>query len=79
MFNETVDITPERFHVRATCAETQDTNSVYILQFPFWDLVNATDYKMQKIPVGKVQFTFNKQTKPARWKTLAQEWFPKPP
>ena len=46
LFNETIDITPERFHVRASCAETQDTNSLYILQFPFWNLVNATDYKM---------------------------------
>ena len=42
LFNETINITDEKFHVSASCAESQETKIFYETKFKFWGKVNAT-------------------------------------
>jgi hypothetical protein len=78
LFNETISITQEEFYVGVSCAETQDTNLFYELAFPFWGAVNATSYKQEHRPVGKLYFVFDKLALPKRWRSLQKEGTPKP-
>jgi hypothetical protein len=58
LYNETVQITKRSFYVAASCAQSQDTNLLYELDFQFWGAVNTTSYKFEKRPVGKFYFVF---------------------
>ena len=60
LFNETINITDEKFHVSASCAESQETKIFYELKFKFWANVNSTTMTFTKKPVGKFLFTFVK-------------------
>ena len=42
LFNETIKITDDKFHVSASCAESQETKIFYELKFKFWANVNST-------------------------------------
>jgi len=48
------------------------------MDFPFWGAVNATDFKMEHRPVGKLYFVFNKLEQPKRWRSLQKQGAPKP-
>ena len=50
----------------------------YELDFPFWAKINSTTLKIEKRPVGKINFVFEKDAKPARWRQLHKEGFPRP-
>lgn len=42
LYNETIKITDDKFHVSASCAESQETQIFYELKFKFWANVNST-------------------------------------
>ena len=79
LFNETIKITDEKFHVSASCAESQETQIFYELKFKFWAPVNSTTMTFVKKPVGKFAFSIFKATKPARWRTLHKQGTKRPP
>ena len=79
LFNETINITDEKFHVSASCAESQETKIFYELKFKFWANVNATTMTFTKKPVGKFLFTIRKADAPGRWRTLNKEGTKRPP
>ena len=79
LYNETIKITDEKFHVSASCAESQETKIFYELKFKFWANVNSTTMTFTKKPVGKFLFTIRKAESPARWRQLYKEGTKKPP
>lgn len=78
LFNETINITDDKFHVSASCAESQETKIFYELKFKFWGNVNATTMTFTKKPVGKFLFTIRKAEAPARWRQLYKEGTKRP-
>lgn len=79
LYNETINITDDKFHVSASCAEAQETKIFYELKFKFWAPVNSTTMTFTRKPVGKFLFVINKATAPARWRTLHLEGTKRPP
>ena len=79
LYNETIKISDEKFHVSASCAESQETQIFYELKFKFWANVNSTTMSFQRKPVGKFLFTLRKVDAPARWRTLHKEGTKRPP
>ena len=79
LYNETIKITDDKFHVSASCAESQETKIFYELNFKFWANVNATTMIFNKKPVGKFLFILKKVDAPARWRSLHKEGTKRPP
>ena len=77
LFNETINISESKFHVSASCEESQETKIFYELKFPLWGKIKE-DYKFQRKPVGKFLFTLDKQGAPTRWKQLYKEGTKRP-
>ena len=67
MFNETVNISKDVFYVGASCKELDQT-MYFELKFKLWDEVDPETVKYEKVPVGKLQITVEKLTKPGRWR-----------
>ena len=78
LFNETINITDDKFHVSASCAESQETKILYELKFKFWANVNATTMTFTRKPVGKFLFVIRKANAPGRWRHLYKEGTKKP-
>lgn len=52
LFNETVNIRRDIFHVGASCKELDQT-MYFELKFKLWDEIDAESVTVQKRPVGK--------------------------
>ncbi len=78
LFNETIKITDEKFHVSASCAESQETKILYETKFKFWGKVNSEKMTFQRKPVGKFLFTIPKSEAPGRWRQLYKEGTKRP-
>jgi hypothetical protein len=77
LFNETIRVTKDIFQVSASCKELDQT-MFYELFFKLWDEIDSETLKIEKRPVGKLYLSFQKLTKPARWRQLWLEDTPKP-
>ena len=78
LFNETINITEDKFHVSASCAEAHDTKIFYELKFKFWGKVDPDSMTFERKPVGKFFFTIKKADAPARWRSLYKEGTKRP-
>jgi len=66
--DETIEITEEQFYVKAFCAESHDNRIAFEIKFDFWEKVDSSKIKMERRPVGKINFVIPKAAKPARWR-----------
>lgn len=79
LFGEKIEITDDKFYMSAYCAEDQDNNVFFELEFPFWAKVKSEAMKMERVPVGKIIFTLPKVDSPARWRHVYNEESKRPP
>ncbi len=52
LFNETIQIKKDTFHVAASCKELDQT-MYFELKFKFWDEIDIETVTVEKQPVGK--------------------------